>query len=249
MDQHKLFRTIRSLSEQKFRTDEQMLSHILDNIIRNEEIPIKGGRLWKFEPSTGSYRLLRQVGDIEPIQHNFRIKVLDYPASLQLYRRGTIVGAETNKYLRQRGIKLYSATGVGERVQWKGHSFYPFVIAINAEYLKHDMTYALNIMGNVLTSLVKNRKAETKAKQLEQDIDKAREIQKSILPEHEFRFQNYDLYGISLPERVVGGDFFDYLQSSDDKDRLAVVIGDATSKGLSAAAQALYVSGALRLGV
>jgi len=39
------------------------------------------------------------------------------------------------------------------------------------------------------------------------------------------------------------------LQASDDKDRLAVVIGDAASKGLSAAAQALYVSGALRMGV
>ena len=47
----------------------------------------------------------------------------------------------------------------------------------------------------------------------------------------------------------MGGDFFDYLQATEDKDRLAVVIGDAASKGLSAAAQALYVSGALRMGV
>jgi sigma-B regulation protein RsbU (phosphoserine phosphatase) len=249
MDQHKLYRTIRLLSEQKFRTDEQLLCHILDNIIRIEEIPIKGGRIWKLEPSTGTYRLIRQVGEIESIQHNFRIRVLDYPLFLQLHRKGTIVGTETNKYLRQKGIRLYSATGIGEKVQWKGYTLYPYIIAINAEYLKHDMTYALNIIGNVLTSVLKNRKVEPKAKQLEQDIDKAREIQKSILPEHEFRFQNYDLYGISLPERVVGGDFFDYLQASDDKERLAVVIGDATSKGLSAAAQALYVSGALRLGI
>ncbi len=249
MDQHKLSRTIRLLSEQKFRSEEQLLGHVLENIIQHEEIPIKGGRIWKLELSTGTYRLIRQVGDIESIQHNFRIRVLDYPLFQQLYRRGTIVGTETNKYLRQRGIKLYSATGVGEKVQWKGYNLFPYVIAINAEYLKHDMTYALNIISNVLTSVLKNRKVETKAKQLEQDIDKAREIQKSILPEHEFRFHNYDLYGVSLPERVVGGDFFDYLQASDDKDRLAVVIGDATSKGLSAAAQALYVSGALRMGI
>jgi sigma-B regulation protein RsbU (phosphoserine phosphatase) len=46
-----------------------------------------------------------------------------------------------------------------------------------------------------------------------------------------------------------GGDFFDYLHAADDKDRLGVVIADAASKGMSAAVQALYVSGALRMGV
>jgi phosphoserine phosphatase RsbU/P len=249
MDQHKLYRTIRFLSEQKFRTEEQLLGHVLESIISSEDIPIKGGRIWKLEPSQGTYRLIRQLGDIESIQHNFRIRVLDYPLFLQLPRKGTIVGTETNRYLRQRGIKLYSATGVGEKLQWKGHTLYRYVLAINAEYLKQEMTYALNIIGNTLTSVLQNRRVESKAKLLEQDLDKAREIQKSILPEHELRFHNYDLYGVSLPERVVGGDFFDYLHASDDKDRLGVVIGDAASKGLSAAAQALYVSGALRMGI
>jgi sigma-B regulation protein RsbU (phosphoserine phosphatase) len=101
----------------------------------------------------------------------------------------------------------------------------------------------------VLTAALKNRRIESKAAQLQQDLDKAREIQRSILPEHELRFSNYELYGVSLPERIVGGDFFDYLQATGDKDRIGVVIGDAASKGLSAAAQALYVSGALRMGI
>lgn len=249
MDQHKLYRTLTVLTEQKFRTDEQMLCHILESIVRNEEIPIKGGRMWKLEPSTGTYRLIRQIGEIETIAQNFRIRVVDYPLFIQLPRKGTIVGTETNRYLRRRGIRSYSATGVGEKVQWKEYLLFPYVIAINAEYLKHEMVYALNIIGNVLTTQLKEHRVESKARQLEQDIDRAREIQKSILPEHEFRFHNYDLYGISLPERVVGGDFFDYLQASSDKDRLSVVIGDAASKGLSAAAQALYVSGALRMGI
>lgn len=249
MDQHKLYRTIKLLSEQEFRTEDQLLNHVLENIIQNEEIPIKGGRIWKFEPSSGNYRLIKQLGEIETIKHNFHLNVLDSPALLQLHRKGTVVATETNKYLRQRGIRLYSATGVGEKIAWKDQTVYQYVIAINAEYLRQDMTYTLNIIGNVLTSSLRNRRVESKAKQLELDIDKAREIQKSILPEHEFRFHNYDLYGISLPERIVGGDFFDYLQASADKERVGVVIGDATSKGLSAAAQALYVSGALRMGV
>jgi phosphoserine phosphatase RsbU/P len=249
MDQHKLYRTIKLLGEEKFRTEEQMLAHVLENIIANEEIPVKGGRIWKLEPATGTYRLIHQYGEMESISKNFRIQVINYPVFRALHRTGTLLSNETNRYLRKKGIKHYSATGVGEKVQWKGYTLYQYVIAINAEFLKQEMLYALNIIGNALTAALMNQRTARKAKLLERDLDQAREIQKSILPAHEFRFFNYDLYGISLPERVVGGDFFDYLQATDDKDRLAVVIGDAASKGLSAAAQALYVSGALRMGI
>ena len=248
MDQHKLYRTILTLGDEKFRSEEALLGHVLENIIQNEDIPIKGGRIWKLDATAGTYRLLRQYGEMDPIDKNFRINVLDYPVFLHLHKKGTILATETNRYLQQKGIRIYSATGVGEKVKWKDYLLYQYVIAINAEYLKEDMAYALNIIGNALTSALRNRRIESKAKALEADIDKAREIQKSILPEHEVRFQTFDLYGISIPDRVVGGDSFDYLQLSDDKDRLGVVIGDAASKGLSAAAQALFVAGALRMG-
>jgi serine phosphatase RsbU (regulator of sigma subunit) len=250
MDQHKLYRTIRSLAEQKFRTEDQLLSYILESIIQIEEIPVKGGRIWKLEYTTGTYRITRQHGEMEHVKKNFRLRIHDYPMFTQLPRKGgSMLATETHKYLRQRGIKTYAATGVGELVRWRGHDLYPYVIAINGEYLKNEMTFTLNIIGNVVTSALKSRRIEHNAQKLAEDIDKAREIQRSILPEHERRFHNYDLYGVSLPDRVVGGDFFDYLHASDDKDRLGVVIGDAASKGLSAAAQALYVSGALRMGI
>jgi sigma-B regulation protein RsbU (phosphoserine phosphatase) len=53
-----------------------------------------------------------------------------------------------------------------------------------------------------------------------------------------------------LPDSVVGGDYFDYLTttSDDDEQRSGIVISDAASKGLPAAIQALFVSGALRMG-
>ncbi|MGA9118771.1 MAG: PP2C family protein-serine/threonine phosphatase [Bacteroidota bacterium] len=249
MDQHKLFRTIKHLAEEKFRTEEQLLAHILEQVIANEDIPIKGGRVWKFDASNGTYRLIHQAGDVEPIAKNFRIKIADYPAIRQLYKKGTIVETETNKYLRLRGIKHYSATGLGEKISWKSETLYQYLLAINAEYLKHDMVYTLNILATALTSSLMSRRSAKKAKLLQADLDKARAIQQSILPGHEFKFAQYDLYGVSVPERVVGGDFFDYLQVKEDKDRLGVAIGDAASKGFSAAAQALYVSGALRMGV
>ena len=44
MDQHKLYRTIKLLSEAKFRTEEQLLGYVLENIIVNEDIAINGGQ-------------------------------------------------------------------------------------------------------------------------------------------------------------------------------------------------------------
>lgn len=249
MDQHKLYRTIQVLAEAPFRTDDQLVISVMESIARDQQISIRGARIWKLEVSTGSYRLIHQSGEMEAIDKNFRIKVLEYPFFQQLQRKGTVIGRETNPYLVKKGIKTFSAAGVGERIPWKNLSLYQYVIGITAAYVKQEMTFTLNVISNALTSSLKNRKAEKKARELEADLDKARDIQKSILPEHELKFFNYDVYGISLPDRVVGGDFFDYLQASGDKERLAIVIGDAASKGLSAASQALYVSGALRMGV
>ncbi len=249
MDQHKLFRTLKALGEADFRKDEQLLVHVLTNVVQNEAFPIKGARIWKLEPALGTYRLIHQLGEIEQIDRNFRIRVLEYPMFLSLQKKGTLVGTETNRYLRRKGITHYSATGVGEKIDWKGYQLYQYVIAINAEYMKQEMTYSLNIIGTALTTALRNRRIESKAKALEADLDKASAIQRSILPAHEHKFSNYEMYGVSIPDRIVGGDFFDYLQATSDKERLGVVIGDAASKGFSAASQALYVSGALRMGV
>jgi len=249
MDQHKLYNTIRLMTEEKSGSNEELICHVLENIIRHEAIPVKGGRIWKLEPKSRSYRLARQMGEVEHIASDFRLRIKDYPLFLQLPEKGTIVQDETDQYLREHGITVYSATGVGEKMKLDGKVLFPYVLAINAEYLPEDMTYALNIIGNALSTALKNRRLASKAQMLEADLDKAREIQKSILPQHEISFHSYDIYGISVPDRVVGGDFFDYLETTEDEDRLGIVIGDAASKGLSAAAQALFVSGAMRMGI
>jgi sigma-B regulation protein RsbU (phosphoserine phosphatase) len=84
-------------------------------------------------------------------------------------------------------------------------------------------------------------------KNLIEDIDRAKQLQKSILPEHEYSFHNYDLFGITVPAQIIGGDFFDYLEIGNQGDRLGIAVGDAASKGLAAAAEAMYISGALRM--
>ena len=80
-----------------------------------------------------------------------------------------------------------------------------------------------------------------------EDIDKAKELQRSILPDHELKFHDYELFGVTIPAETLGGDFFDYLKIGDDESRLGITVGDAASKGLAAAAEAMYISGAVRM--
>lgn len=248
MNLRKLYHTIEIIGSQKFDNDESLLKHVLSEVVQNEDFNIKGGRIWKLLPNNESYELIEQVGSIEQVKQGFQIKVMDYPILLELHRLHTVLGSEQAGYLRNRGIFEYSATGIGEKIRNHNQLLFKYVVAFNADHLGENIIATLNIIGAALNALLRSQKIERKAKTFEHDLDQAYDIQKSILPQHEIRFNKYDIYGVSLPDRIVGGDFFDYLTAEGDSERMGVVIGDATSKGMSAAVEALYVSGALRLG-
>ena len=248
MHVRKLYRTIEAIGSKKFDREEDFLRDVLAEVVQNEEIMIKGGRIWKLNQRDGYYDLIAQIGEVQQIKIPYRILVSDYPVFLELPKMRTIISDEHDKYLRDRGITHYSATGIGPRVCVNDQTLFQYVMAFNADELSDKFTATLNIIGSAVTAALATQKLDRRRKILEQDIDKAREIQRSILPEHEKQFHNYDLYGVSVADRIVGGDFFDYLEIEGDHERLGFVIGDAASKGLSAAAQALYTSGALRMG-
>jgi phosphoserine phosphatase RsbU/P len=216
-------------------------------LVTSEETKFKGGRVWKLDGDMESYSLLFQTGDVEKINNDFSLKIQDYPIFEEIATERTIVESETNMVLRSKGILRYSATGVGDKKKINNKPFYEFLLALNSDYINEDQKSALNIIATALTSQIKQKRYSHKAKILRADIDKARELQKSILPEHEYKFHNYEVFGVTVPAEIVGGDFFDYLEIGDDNNRLGVVVGDAASKGVSAAAEAMYISGALRM--
>jgi sigma-B regulation protein RsbU (phosphoserine phosphatase) len=249
MNQRRLYRTIESFASHDFKTDKELLKHVVNEIVKDEQINIKGGRIWQYEPSTDSYRLIHQIGLIDRVEHGYKIALSSYPIFYQLSDHRSLIANETDRHLRKKGIVKYSATGVGEKIDAKKGKVPQYILAFNSDKLEESLLADLNIISLAVTSLLRGKKVERKADLLEKDLDKAREIQQSILPQHALNFHHYELYGVSIPDRVVGGDFFDYLQSEEEEDRLSVVIGDAASKGFRAAAQALYVSGALRMGI
>ncbi|HUI30492.1 MAG TPA: PP2C family protein-serine/threonine phosphatase [Candidatus Acidoferrales bacterium] len=249
MNQRQLFHTIEKTASKDYRNDEELLLSVVREIIGSDEMRIKGGRIWKLVPRKNAYVLVKQIAKVKALPDDFMLKVSDYADFVKIGIQKTLLNTEQNQDLRSRGIEKYSATGVGEKVKVKGVPLYQYVLAFNTNGENPELFDALNVIGSAVTAVLRERNALARTKQLEQDIDKAREIQRSILPEHEQKYGSFEMFGVSVPERVVGGDFFDYLPSGEEGERLGVAVGDAASKGLSAAVEALYVSGALKMGV
>lgn len=247
MEQRKLYKTVETIASQNFATDKDMLIEVVTQIIEDENININGGRIWKLNPEAGSYNLLFQTGKVKMIDPDFVIVIKEYPIFDLIAKQRTIVGVETNEILKQKGILKFSSSGVGDKIKVNGKIYYDYLLALNSENIDEEFRLTLNIIATALTSQIKQRKYSERAKFLKADLDKGREIQKSILPEHEYRFHNYELFGVTDPAEIVGGDFFDYLEIGDEGDRLGVTVGDAASKGVGAAAEAMYIAGALRM--
>jgi len=76
---------------------------------------------------------------------------------------------------------------------------------------------------------------------LEHELDLARRIQESILPNDLALMEGFDFGARMLPARAVGGDLYDFIQL--DQDNLGISIGDVSDKGVPAAIfMALYCS-------
>jgi len=80
------------------------------------------------------------------------------------------------------------------------------------------------------------RSVELGAAQLEkqeQELERAREIQESLLPKEIPQLPGFEVATAWRPARMVGGDYFDVLKLSEK--RLAIIIADVVGKGVSAA--------------
>ena len=90
------------------------------------------------------------------------------------------------------------------------------------ELINHNNNYIENI-----------REIEGEKERINAELDIATKIQAASLPTEPIKNDDFIVNGYSHPAREVGGDFFDYFMI--DEDNLAIVIGDASGKGVPAA--------------
>ncbi len=104
------------------------------------------------------------------------------------------------------------------------------VIGTWATYYTDLIKFNNNYIENI-------REIEGEKERIKAELDIAAKIQVSNLPKEAIENDNYIVDGYSKPAKEVGGDFFDYYEIDDDN--IAIVIGDASGKGIPAAILAM----------
>ena len=80
---------------------------------------------------------------------------------------------------------------------------------------------------------------------LEREMHVAAEIQRQILPKGAPQVPGYDIIGWNRPARQVGGDYYDFFVKGED--RVGLVVGDVSGKGIPAALLVSTLHSALSL--
>ncbi len=97
-----------------------------------------------------------------------------------------------------------------------------------------DLARSFNTMAEALKENIANLKKTTAEKErYAKEMEIARSIQTSFLPETMPEIPGFDISAVMIPAMEVGGDFYDVVPVSDG--RWAFVIADVSGKGVSAA--------------
>jgi phosphoserine phosphatase RsbU/P len=106
----------------------------------------------------------------------------------------------------------------------------------------------LQTLGSYIAVALENSRLYEEAHQnemrLQQDLNTAREIQRSLLPTGAREVPGLDLAAGYCSARELGGDFYDFLPYG--KGRLAVALGDVSGKGTAAALFGSLAIGTMR---
>jgi len=120
---------------------------------------------------------------------------------------------------------------------------------MKAEFLILTTGLGATLMATMVflaTALVKRRR-QVHAYQQEAvlELQDARKIQMSLLPTNSPSLDGFDIAGLSIPAREVGGDFFDYLTLDDGA--IAVALADVSGNGMKGAMNAVLANGMLHV--
>lgn len=114
--------------------------------------------------------------------------------------------------------------------------------AIQLDALRSQRTFKredlelLATVGFQISFVVENavlHEAALRERSLETELKLAQEIQVVLLPSQPPQIDGYEFFDYYAPAKYVGGDYYDYLPLEDD--RLALVVGDVSGKGVPAA--------------
>ncbi|MCX7908504.1 MAG: SpoIIE family protein phosphatase [Ignavibacteria bacterium] len=104
----------------------------------------------------------------------------------------------------------------------------------NQSFNEEDINF-IEALGSTVMLAIENYRLvqeEIEKKQIEKEIQLAMEIQLNLLPKEIQSFEKFDIWGFTLPSKIVGGDYFDIIQK--DEYTINLAIADVSGKGIPA---------------
>ena len=250
--QRDIYKLVGSIVSGEFDDELSLLTALIKDTVNNPDFEINGGRIWELNPDKRRYELKFQYGEVREIPEDYYLNIDDQKEIFKkLAKERTFLNKETDQLLKEKGINVYSVTAVGDLIKVGKDIYYKYALGFNAPQILQSFYETLTVISSVATIAIRNIQAKEREEKLNQDLVQAAEIQRNLLPKHYIEFKDYKIFGACIPDKEVGGDYFDYFlpeKENDEDERLSIVVSDAASKGLPAAIQALFVSGAIRMG-
>jgi len=113
-------------------------------------------------------------------------------------------------------------------------------------FQKEDLDVLASIASQAAIAVDNAQLHESSLKQqaIQRDLELAHKVQRGLLPAAPPKLPGYHFFDFYEPANQVGGDYYDYVELSHG--RLAVVLGDVSGKGVSAALLMAKLSGEVR---
>ena len=178
-------------------------------------------------------RLLATLGDYSEIYvYLFKLVAI---VLLIIEGMALLIGIRMTRSMTRTVDILYDAT---ERVKAGDFSY-------RTNFPSHDQLTALGDAFDSMTASVERLMLESQERlRLQSELDIAREVQRQLFPQTVPKVPGLDLYGVCKAARSVSGDYYDFLKL--DENRVGLVLGDVSGKGISAALLMAAIQSALR---
>jgi phosphoserine phosphatase RsbU/P len=117
---------------------------------------------------------------------------------------------------------------------------------LNGYFSKDDIKFLDLLSLDACLAIENSRlfKEALEKERIEKELEVAASIQKMILPKTIPQIDGFEIAGMNIPTKQVGGDYFDVIPLPDGK--VALVIADATGKGVPAALLVTTLQACLR---
>ncbi len=201
------------------------IAQIAETIAANfrDELGIVGGRIYE---ATGenTYQLVGRFG-VSAESSLGIIVPKDYRAIELVLESGIVVMDPSDPgfdpVLEQKlGARRFAAIVAGDDNE------HILGFDVSPQLSRDDILFSLNLMRYAINQRLR-------AERYESLIVEAQRIQQSILPQRVPQYAGFDIWGRTEPAEIVSGDFYDFIQVSDNI--LGLAIADGSGHGLSAA--------------